>query len=272
MAKLDRLVWTAGIAVTSYGVRVGVRVNNSEVLRQIVDCLPPGWKPTSGDKVERLYSLIVGGSSQRPGVRRFNLVYADGLRFGRSERLEEVLESLEGEIKLYVAEHARRRVFIHAGVVGWNGKAIIIPGSSFSGKTTLVAELVRAGATYYSDEYAVLDALGRVHPYSRPLAIRKPEGGGWNKHSAEELGGRAGIKPLPVGLVLVSSYQAGARWKPRSLSAGQGALALLNNTVSVRLNPEAALDTLERVVSHAPVLKGTRGEARDIADALLSRF
>ena len=43
-------------------------------------------------------------------------------------------------------------------IVTWGrGRAIVIPGRTFSGKSTLVAELVRAGATYYSDEYAVED-------------------------------------------------------------------------------------------------------------------
>jgi hypothetical protein len=37
---------------------------------------------------------------------------------------------------------------------------------SYSGKTTLVSELIRAGATYYSDEYAVIDERGRVHAIS----------------------------------------------------------------------------------------------------------
>ena len=72
----------------------------------------------------------------------------------------------------YVAEEARRGVFVHAGVVGWKGRALVLPGKSGAGKTTLVAELIRAGATYYSDEYAVLDERGRVHPYARPLAVR----------------------------------------------------------------------------------------------------
>jgi hypothetical protein len=34
-----------------------------------------------------------------------------------------------------------------------------------SGKTTLVKELVKAGATYYSDEYAVLGGDGRVSAF-----------------------------------------------------------------------------------------------------------
>ena len=64
-----------------------------------------------------------------------------------------------------MAAETRERVFVHAGVVGWKGHAIVIPGRSRSGKTTLVAELVKAGAEYYSDEFAVLDAEGRVHPF-----------------------------------------------------------------------------------------------------------
>jgi hypothetical protein len=31
------------------------------------------------------------------------------------------------------------------------------PGTSFTGKTTLVDQLIRAGATSYSDGYAVID-------------------------------------------------------------------------------------------------------------------
>ena len=83
------------------------------------------------------------------------------------------MESLESDMQRFVAEMAHRRVFVHAGVVGWQGKAIIIPGRTFTGKTTMVAELVRAGATYYSDEYAVFDLQGRVHPYARPLGMRE---------------------------------------------------------------------------------------------------
>ncbi|MEP7147984.1 MAG: hypothetical protein ABI857_03805, partial [Acidobacteriota bacterium] len=73
-------------------------------------------------------------------------------------------------LRIVVAEHARDCVFIHAGVVGWKGKAIVIPANSFQGKTTLVAELVKNGAEYYSDEYAILDEKGLVHPFPRDLS------------------------------------------------------------------------------------------------------
>jgi hypothetical protein len=268
MAKIDRLVWAAGMSFVSYGIRIGVRVNRPEVLERLADHLPPGWRPSSSKTVERLYSLIVGSDGKETKARRFNLLYGDIDKVARDMDLDKVLDTFETDLQLYVAENARRRTFIHAGVVGWKNKAVLIPGRSFSGKTTLVAELVRAGATYYSDEYAVLDERGRVHPYSIPLSIRSKGEIKGVKHPVETLGGVQGVKPLQVGLVVVSHYKRGARWRPRQLSRGEGALALLANTVSARAQPEAALSTLQHVVKEAPVIKSVRGEAGELVEAI----
>lgn len=270
MAKIDRLGWAAGLSFISYGVRIGIRVNQPQALSQILERLPPAWKISSSPVVERLYSLFIGGTGARPGVRRFHLLYGDSQRLARATDLDAVWEIFESDLQLAVAEAARRRVFVHAGVVGWRGRAIIIPGQSFSGKTTLVAELVRAGATYYSDEYAVLDERGRAHPYARPLAMRDEDSYRQRKVPAQALGGTTGSKPLPVGLIVVSQYKAGARWRPRLLSAGQGALELLAHTVSARRAPQRALAALQRAVASAPVFKSARGEARETAAAILA--
>lgn len=269
MEKVDRLGWAAGMTFTSYGLRIGIRVNDPQALSGLAEYLPPGVKPSASPVVDRLFSLIVGGSGSRPGVRRFNLLYENHVRIARVLDLKSTLDTLESTLRLYIAENARHRLFVHAGVVGWNGRAIVIPGRSFSGKTTLVAELVRAGATYYSDEYAVFDASGRVHPFPKPLSVRQSGEIEQRDIPVEEIGGRAGVKPLPVGLVLMSEYKAGRRWRPRQLSAGAGALALLSNTVAARREPEKALNILQQVVAEAPVLKGTRGEAAEVVRALL---
>jgi hypothetical protein len=269
MKKIDRLGWADGIAFVSYGVRVGVRVNNAEALSLVRERFPPEWKPSRSPVVERLYSILLSDGNGRKGVRRFNLLYGDIARLARTENADEALQTFESDLGLYVAEMARRRVFVHAGVVGWKGRAILIPGRSYSGKTTLVAELVRAGATYYSDEYAVLDEHGRVHPYSRPLQVRDNDSAMQKKFAVEELGGRAGVRPLAAGLVALSQYKQGARWRPRTLSAGRGTLELLANTVSARRQPETALAALRQVATHAPVLKSTRGEAAETAELIL---
>ena len=272
MDKLDRLVWADGMSFTSYGVRVGIRVNDSGILPAVINRLPPKWKPISATVVDHLYSVIGDSTNADSKVRRLNLAYWNLLRIARSRNFEDMLDAFESHVQLTVAEHAPRRVFVHAGVVGWNDRAILIPGLSHSGKTTLVAELVRAGATYYSDEYAVVDGRGRVHPYPRPLGVRTNDSDRPEKVQAKTIGGEIGTKPLRIGLVLSTSFNEGARFRPRELSRGQGVLELLANTVSARTQPRLAFDALPKALESAQILKGARGEASQIVDSILSRL
>jgi hypothetical protein len=272
MAKLDRLVWADGLVFKAYGQRIGIRFNDPDIGGRIIDCLPPAWQAADSPGVERLYSLVVGGNRTRPQVRNFNLLYAGANRLERSLVLEDALDHLESDLQLYVAERASRRWFVHAGVVGWGDRAIVIPGRSFSGKTSLVTALLEAGATYYSDEYAVFDAAGRVHPYPRQLSIRGPDGERPWRGPAEALGARTGHGPLPVGLVVMTAYRPGHQWRPRRLSPGKAMLALLQNAVSARRKPAQVLATLQRLVAQAPVLRGSRGEAKHMVDPLLQRL
>ena len=239
-------------------------------LRLLADRLPPAWRPSAKAEADVLYSLVVGGGGAGRGARRLSLLYEGASLVARSLDAGAVLERFESALRLYVAGRSPRRVFVHAGVVGWRGRAILIPGRSLSGKTTLVAELVRAGALYYSDEYAVLDAGGRVHPYARPLAVREGEGLGQTPRRAEEFGGRAGAGPLPVGLVVVTAYERGRRWRPRPLPAGEGVLELLSNTVSIRRSPRRAVAALTKAAGQAVFLAGRRGEATRAASHILS--
>ena len=254
----------ASFAFNAFGVRIAVRTNDPRIVRRIKDHLPPGWRPIPRARiVDRVYSLFV------PRSRGFHALYADTARLGRARSVTSVLESLERDVELTVAERAPRRVFIHAGAAAWGGRALVLPGSSFSGKSTLVAELIRQGATYYSDEFAVLDARGRVHPYARRLFLRTEDPTERQRRSAASLGARTGTRPLPVGLVVVCRYRPRARWRPQRLSAGAGALALMANTVPVRRDPRRTLEAIQQVVATAPVVRGVRGEASQTARALL---
>ncbi|MDQ5847286.1 MAG: hypothetical protein M3539_18525 [Acidobacteriota bacterium] len=272
MEKVDRLGWAVGLSLKSYGVRIGVRSNDEAALQRVYEYLPSNWESLSVPVVDRVYSILMGGAGSRASVRRFSLLYGDDIRLARSSNLDEVFDRFESDLRIFVAEYARHRVFVHAGVVGWKGKAIVIPGRSYTGKSSLVAELVRAGATYYSDEYAVFDARGRVHPYSKPLELRETGKFKQSRYDITHFGGTAGTKPLPVGLVVMTKFREGASWRPRKLSPGKGVLEMLNNTVSARRDPERALSTLEVVASQADVLKGIRGQASEMVPALLRRI
>lgn len=272
MDVVDRHGWAEGMTISVEGLHVGFRTDRPGVLDRILDLLPPRWKPSDRVEVRRLYSVRVGGEGKHRGHRLYHVLYMNASRIERSMDLEYILERLEADVQLYVAERARRRIFVHSGVVGWRGKAILLPGRTLTGKTTLVTELLRLGATYYSDEYAALDPRGRVHPYARRLSVRRgaadPRPA---RQAAGEFGAVVGHKPLPVGLVAFTQYKPGVRWRPRRLTAGQGIIALLENAVPARSRPQACLATLREVVSAARLLKGARGEAREMAAALLAR-
>jgi hypothetical protein len=271
MAKIDRLGWADGMSFTSYGVRVGVRVNEPAVLEDVIARLPPGSAPGSFAVVDHLYSIIGSAAQSGSKVRRLNLGYWNLLRFARARDFDAVLDAFESHIQLTVAEYAPRLIFVHAGVVAWKDRAILIPGLSHSGKTTLVDELIRAGATYYSDEYAVLDSRGRVHPYPRALGMRLPNSEQSRKVRAEDIGATVGSKPLRVGLVVSTKFKDGARWRPREVTRGKGVLELMSNTVAARSQPERALAVLPAALKGARILKGVRGEAGEIVEAILAQ-
>jgi hypothetical protein len=265
--RIDRLGWRAGMCFDAYGLRVGVRTNAPAVLDHLGPHLPPGWRASASPLVDEIFSVWVDPED----TRRPSRVYAGQSRRVRTADLAHAFAVLESEIRQSVAARAERWTFVHAGVVGWRGQAIVIPGRSRSGKTTLVAELVKAGALYLSDEFAVLDGRGRVHPFAKPLSIRGASG--CDRHAqprrAEELGGACATGPLPVGLVVLAEHRPGASWRPERLTAGQAVIEMLAHTVPARLRPEASLASLGRAVARATVLKGARGEARELATILL---
>jgi hypothetical protein len=270
MEKIDRLGWADGISIYAYGRRVGVRTNVPAVLENVCELLPPGWEACASPLVDHLFSLRVGGVATEPRRRNYHLLYGGFTRHARSLNLSEVLDALESYMHVYLAEYAANRIFVHAGVVGWHGQAILLPGASGAGKSTIVAALLRAGATYLSDEYAVLDHRGYVHPFARPLSMRSPDGKSSRRCSAAEFGSCVAKEALPVGMVVITQYLPEARWRPRPLTGGQAILALMQDTLSAQLDPEGAFRVLEKTVNRARIFKGPRGVAEETAVQLLS--
>jgi hypothetical protein len=269
MAKIDRLGWAEGISFYAYGLRIGVRTNKPGFLDQVRAHLPPGWEPGCCPFVDHLYSLKMGGQGPRPNVRQYTLLYGGLTQLARTMVPREALEALETDLEHYVGKHARNRVFLHAGAVGWQGRALVLPGRSFAGKSTLVAALLRAGATYYSDEFTVLDGLGQVHPFARPLALRQESGARLGRQSPEDFGSHAGQGPLPVGLVAFLEFAKDKTPRLRSLSAGHTVLELMKYCLCAEQEPEMALSSLEQTVRGAVNLKGVRGQAEETVEMLL---
>jgi hypothetical protein len=252
------------IAFEAFGVPVVVSVTSAEDLELVHAFLPPGWRATDPSNAEKRFAVLSDGRGQYRYARDEEL-------FNISLSRELALELLEAQMRAYIALHARSRIFVHAGVVAKDGRGLILPGVSFAGKTTLVAALVRAGALYYSDEFAVLDLDGNVHPYPKALSLRG-DGRTQVDHAVETLGGQAGDEGVRANLIVVTQYRPGADWQPERRSPGEGAIALMANTVAARERPPEVMQALSRAVDGAAVLEGDRGEADDVVPKLLEEL
>ena len=219
------------------------------------ELLPPSYRPGSAP-VERSWAVDQSAEGWS--------AVADGDVLAVRTTIVEATETVLSDLELWVAEGARKRVFVHAGCVVAEGNAMLLPGRSMSGKSTWTAALVRAGADYYSDEYAVFDSKGLVRPYprmSRHQATRRCRSpAGTDRGTRRQ--GRQG--PGRVKLIAVLRFDPEAGWQPEPLTRGPAVLRLLDNTVAARSRPRAVLSALEVPRSMLQALEGhARRRRRD---------
>lgn len=72
-----------------------------------------------------------------------------------------------------VATRTFTHLILHAAVVAKNGRAVIVPGQSGQGKSTLCAALVARGWRHVSDEFALMDPASlAITAHPRPISLK----------------------------------------------------------------------------------------------------
>src|SRR5262245_11510226 len=148
---------------------LGVRLAVAGELAVVVDALDRyvlPWVPRApidGEPADRLVEV------RRPGDGDGLEIVVDGEVTGRASGPLTAVPAVQRALDDAVVQRQKDFAVVHSGVVAHDGGAVLLPGSTGSGKSTLVAELVRRGALYLSDEYALVDGAGDVHPYPRSL-------------------------------------------------------------------------------------------------------
>jgi hypothetical protein len=254
------------ITISAYGVDIAIGTNREtlvpSLMRVIAKALAENFRFVNGPNAAQSLFLKQEG-------RSCQLLKNDALKYTDLE-LSFALDRVESELRLAVAENASRYAFVHAGAVAWKGRGIIFPARSFRGKSTLTAALVRLGALYYSDEYAVLDEKGRLHPFAKDLSLRGIEGEFVQVETPVlSLGGKAGKRPITVKMILITEFKADAKWNPRQISSGTAAMELINNSVSIRKNPAFVMPTLTRVANDSVSFRTKRGDAETAARKII---
>ena len=251
----------------SYGVGVRIESNSPEVLHRAVEttrsALLGQVKEVSCESSQQVFSFLVSPDGKCTIIQ-------NGESMVSAEPEKRFWKFFNSLVRILVAEFAKNHVFLHAGVVGWREKAIVLPGDSFFGKTTLVAELVRNGAEYYSDEYAILDHEGLVHPFARPLSMRTD-----GKSIVEtatpisELMGVSGENPIPVGVVLFTRHFPESTPKYEFMTTGQGVVEIIAQTIAIKRNTVFAINVLKKALTGAIIVKSPRPDAGSFARTFL---
>jgi hypothetical protein len=194
----------------------------------------------------------------------------DGNLIGETATPGGLVHSTLWDVHKQAVASVRRLVAVHAGAVAWREKGVVLPGATGSGKTTLVAGLIRTGFSYLSDEAALIDPRdGRLHPFPKSLTLR-PESVrllpevmerlapelAWTTRlryhlSADALRRDALGGPCVVRYVITPTYARGSELRLEPVSRAEALVTLSRNAFNMDLFGRTGVAVLADVVREA---------------------
>lgn len=270
VCSIKDIKWQSHIGFSCYGRIFGLRIDKDNLLHKIQKLLPPFYETRSFTEAKDIFSLVTGATTEINGF------YRNEERILQFEKFEEsYFEAVESKIQFSLAVSLPpHKFFLHAGAVSLNDCGIIIPGLSFSGKSTLVKEFIKAGAKYYSDDCAVIDREGNLYPYSKTLSIRNSSKIG-EIIEARSFGAELGEKPIQVGAVIFTEFAGDQIWQGNRIGQGKAVWNLAQNLfypASMTLYPAETMQALSHLVQNAVLYSGKRGEAADLVKFYVAEF
>jgi hypothetical protein len=251
-------------SIEGWGVSFVLEASSNEALAFALRSLPRGFRLSS--RAGRGTVLTV-----REAARNLELS-EDGQVLFVSAKRTEIRFAIESAVEKIASTQSDRFVFLHAGVVEIDGRAIVVPGRSLSGKSTLVKALLDAGATYLSDDLAPIDASLEVHPFPRWLGLRRSAGEPQARRSWRQAGAREPKGAVPIGFLWCGVFDPSAAATSFERVRGRMAFAtLLAQSPGVQIRPDIVVPRLTRLAADARIFAGARGEARQAAAEILAR-
>jgi hypothetical protein len=132
--------------------------------------LAPFRRP-GGDHHAVSVDLFVDEEDQdvRPPPRS---LYRGGLLRYRHAGVERLLGHAVWDLHATVPKGSRDFVFLHAGAVVRDDRALVLPAAMDAGKSSLVVALLELGFRYLSDELGAIDPVtGRAYPFPKRISL-----------------------------------------------------------------------------------------------------
>ena len=257
-----------------------VRLTGADLADYVEALFTPFAAPDAGPGVTAAhhYSVVDDG----PRFKNRYALYFDGQPIIRTPFETLALAFLLWHLNVAVVATSDRYLLVHAAAAAYDGSAILLPAPKESGKSTLVAQLVRRGCGYLTDEATAIDPVTlAVDPYPKPLSV---EPGSWDvladlrpdlddrflpfirdqwHVAAESIRPDAIAESCPPRLIVSPHFEAGASTSLEEISRAQAVLVLAENAFNFESHKVKGLHTLAEVVSGCECYRLTIGSDDD---------
>ena len=181
-------------------------------------------------------------------------------------------------------------MLVHASAAEHEGRALLFPAPMESGKTTLVAGLVRAGLRYVTDEAVAIDPASlEIVPNPKPLGIDR---GSWRvlgdlepdygdaepyfRHGQQWQVDARSIRPDAVASRCRPSFVITPRYRPGAtelvpVSRAEALVALADNSMNLPGHGRRGFDALAAVARQSECYRLLVGDLDD-ASALVTNL
>lgn len=265
----------ACLAFSLLDTPVRVRSASAEVLTRLSACY--GIAPTSAAP-----STVGIAAALEPAPDGFAIA-VPGRPARRAPDLVTAVRAFNHELMHAVMAAHPHLLFVHAGVVAIDGRAVVLPGLSRAGKSTLVLAMLHAGATLLSDELLAYDpATRRLLPFPRAVKVRDeciayfPDyqrhfvGTGEGRFLPSAALGEHGLAAAATaGVLAAPCWDAAGDDTPQPITAGEGLLHLARSALNFGARREQSVDDLAALAGASTCYALTWREPHAAARALL---
>lgn len=180
--------------------------------------------------------------------------------------LGDLLFALEKDLTIELQRRRRDLLFLHAAVLEWRERAIVLAGASGHGKSTTAWALLHRGFRFLSDELGPvdLDAMS-VHPFPHALCLKREPpppyrlpaeaaGRGLRIHvPPRALPSPVVAGPRPLAAVFFVAYRAELEApRLRAVSPGEASARLYACTLNALAHANEGLDAVVRIAESVP--------------------
>lgn len=280
----------AGGPYTGLGVRWRFETTDGELAAFLQAALAPlrSDEPDAATVASptRRYRVI-GARHDSPDA---GLIALDGFVVNRTGVGGDPAGFLLWHMNQLVSTGSQHLLLVHASAVvdPRTDGAVVFPASMNSGKSTLVAGLVRDGFRYVTDETVGLDpATLLVHPYPKAIGLDPgswpllPEftpaerdrfvalsPGKWFSPISTVGAGPAARRPRPVVALLFPRFDADGTTSCAPVEALDAALALAHNCFNLAAVGQAGVDAIATVAGSVPAARLTMADLPDAVAAV----